>query len=221
MTLNRAEVDTLLKSIDDMERRLRELERSNRTFGGVPLGQTLTVFDPNDQNEIINIGQISSGAATGLEIGDGPTGVSSDTWISASDAGLGLPHFSHGTYKADDNYTVASGTYTAGYRYWVTWLSWPSVVFPNCVVQTAVGTTAEFRIYCANTTDATSAVAVGSGATVNQTFRWDVSAFATVGTGPWVFELQARRTGGAGNTFIYAPPPCSVGNAPFCTPTGL
>jgi hypothetical protein len=242
--INRAEVDTLLKDIAKMQKEIAELQRANRLVGNIPQGQSIIVVDPADNsyvariglmedevsvgsefydpagNVIARIGQISGGN-NGMEIGDSPSGFSTDTWLYASEAGLALPYITHSTYKADDFYTVTSGTFTAGYRYWMELLSYQRVKFPNCVVQTAVGTTAEFRIHCLTTGNSTSAVAVGSGATVNQTFVWDVSAFLNVGFGPFVFELQARRTGGAGNVFIYAPPACTSGNIPGATGTGV
>lgn len=80
-------------------------------------------------------------------------------------------------------------------------------------------TTGEIRIKNVTSGAVTTAHAVPAGAATQKQFRWLHGA--TLGTGPVVFAVQARRTGGAGNVNVYHPASVALTAGGLCTAGGV
>jgi len=68
--LARAEVETLLGTIADMQRRLDDLERAQMLLGSIPRGYSISVVDPVDGSPIAIIGTLVDGVSVGAEFYD-------------------------------------------------------------------------------------------------------------------------------------------------------
>lgn len=81
------------------------------------------------------------------------------------------------------------------------------------------GTTGELKLVL-NGIGQTATVVLPAGTTGQQQFQWLHGA--TLGTGPALFQIQARRTGGAGNVNVYWPDsPLYMADPLQCTANGL
>jgi hypothetical protein len=88
------------------------------------------------------------------------------------------------------------------------------------VVATApAGTTGEIRLRNVGTGAVTEAVPVPDGGQVTKQFRWLHGA--SLSAGPVTFEVQARRTSGAGAVNVYRPPGCWMTAPGLCVADGV
>lgn len=224
--LSKARITTLLDRLDEMERKITDLERSNALVGAIPQGYSIQVLDPADGSIVAVIGATDSGAgaefrdssgvivarlgdisggARGVEIGNNPTGLTTNTFFSATPAGVEYPYQVHPWYNFQSgSVPTTSGTFFGAHRCRIE-LATATKVKVRTTCSADAATTGEFRLYEQATGRATTAIAIPANSFVDYVFGWDLSPDVIIGTGPIQLELQVRRTSGAGNVWGYIP----------------
>lgn len=241
MDLTRPEIGGLLRKITDLEERLQRLERGNPLAGSLPPGESIEVLDPADGSSLVKLGDLDTlgvGASfrdaagtlvtaigqlttgSGAMVGSEPDGNATNTFFLATSAGLVYPWITHSWYKANDAVNITAGAFTTAFHCRVE-LVQGSQAMVNVIVNSDVGTTGEFRLRHTVSGTTTSTVTIPSGTQVDQAFRWELGSNMVVGTGPHVFQIEARRTGGAGNVYIFAPGSLSISAQLGGTATGI
>lgn len=144
-------------------------------------------------------------------------GVTPRLWVD--DRGLQDPYLSAPCVDADTDYkVVTSGTFVTTHRAQFEQITsqglycWVTATAP-------AGTTGEIRLRDVATTATTDAVAVPAGGQVVQQFRWLHGS--TLSAGPVTFEVQARRTSGAGDVNVYKPPGMWMTSPGLCVTDGV
>lgn len=180
------------------------------------LGPTgLRMYDA-DTEQRVHIGQISSGRYGVLVLdADGTT-----PRFQVDEAGIRSPYMAAPFVTAEDDYkAVTSGTFVVAHRAQIEQIT-SEGLYVWVTASTAVGTTGEMRLRNVGTGAVTDAVSIpsGSSGTVQQ-FRWLHGA--QLSAGPVTFEVQARRTAGAGDVNIYRPPGAWMTDPGLCVTDGI
>lgn len=219
--------DTMARWMADMERRMRTQETATRAAstsisaaGGLELvrldREGIKVFDATGTRRV-TIGLVDpANDRYGVIIYDAD-GVAARFWVD--ERGILTPYLAAPLVAASGEAEAVTSavfvkTHSAqfeiishlGIYCWVTALS-------------DAATTGEMRLRNTATGAFTNAVSIpaGSAGTVQQ-FRWLHGS--ALDTGPVVFEVQARRTAGAGNINIYRPPGIWMTHPGLCTTGG-
>lgn len=118
----------------------------------------------------------------------------------SSEVGWDRPLIPVPTRKADDAYTLTSGSFVPTWRADAEFIQ-ARYAYIELVVATDAGTTAEVRVTHGTVTTAARSVAAGSaGTTLN--WKWDMTGSNLI---DHAFVVEARRTGGAGSVRVYDP----------------
>jgi hypothetical protein len=221
-----------------MEERFRRIEQelraihgknplNNAVFSGTlrrvdEVGNTLVqlgdggfkMLDADGETRLI-IGQTEPGRY-GIIVNDAD-GTTPRLWIDES--GIRAPYLASPFVAADDYKTVASATFVVTHRAQVEQIT-SEGVYAWVTAGSDVGTTGEVRLRNTDTGVTTQAMTVpaASSGTVQQ-FRWLHGSLLSAG--PIVFEVQARRTAGAGNVNVYRPPSLTMTDPGFCVADGV
>jgi hypothetical protein len=197
----------LAEKLRELERRLTELEAA-RPLGNTTISQgTLRVVDSNGDLRV-QIGEMVGAGGTGdvwgIEVvnqpgtADWPNG---EPFFRASDDGAEFPYQSLPMVDESLVSSVTSGSFVA------TWTAATGILMHRYAsalvwVTTPVGTTGEIRL--------TSGAAESDAVTIpsNTNTYVSIPAFAhglSIWTGPHYFDIEARRTSGAGNVDVHQP----------------
>ena len=220
--------DTMARWMADMERRMRTQETATR-------GASTSISD-DDGNELVRLdrtGWSMFDIAGDMRVKIGLIDVANSRYgilvldadgltqrFRVDERGIITPYLSAPLVDADTDFTVVTSaawvvTHRAqfeivtheGLYCWVTATS-------------DAATTGEFRLRNATTGATTEAKVIpAASAGTEQQFRWLHGIALDVG--PAVFEVQARRTGGAGNINIYRATGMWMTDPTFCVADGI
>lgn len=209
---------SLADELATLKRRIAALERkAANTVGTNTMTGTLSVEDDTGV-ERVRMGSIGGGRS-GIIAGDSPSGGGSDTFFMVSELGLEVPYLALPVNRPNDGVAVTSGTFTSVWEWSVGNLTTKALQCHFAVAGDA-GTTGEVRMGYAAGGLYTSTRAIAAGTTVSTNFLWDLPSGFVLGAGPYFFSLEARRTGGAGNIWIYRPN-VTIGRTGAETATGI
>lgn len=199
--------DSLLEQIEELKRRIANLERAGQLGSSAIMGGALALMSEDGELTYAEMGTYTDRAGNeriGLTVNTIDPSIASFRSLEIGSAGIQVPA-THATMVPlsgsfvdvtsssfqDTHRAIFHQAVTDGYVVEVPWV-------------TDGGTTGEIRIANVitggNTTDAISVAAGSSGFAV---FAWLHGQPLT--TGPFQPTVQARRTGGAGNVRIFAP----------------
>lgn len=222
-------IESLQGQIEELRRAVRDLQRANRVLGAIPQGETIEVLDPADGSTLVRMGDTTygvgvefmddagivvarfgttSGGVPGVEIGDAPG--TEQPYMAITQEGQYWPYVAHpfAGFLGALSSPITSATFTTTHRCAVELVTFAQVKV-RITASCDGATTGEVRVHCNGNT--TSAVALPAGVFTDVEYNWDVSSFVDVNTGPWTFDVQARRTGGAGNVNVYPPTELAMG----------
>lgn len=195
----KAEVTNLQKKLRDIEKRLEELETGNPLHGTLPEGGTLTVRDASG-NVVALLGVTSEGD-DGFQVW-GPNEVY--TYLDVGDVdGWRAPWLENSWYKPADNVSVTSGTFV---DVWSTSMQnvWTKEMTAHIPTLVDSGTTLELKVtFGGSGTDTGVLEIVGTGGFVTADLKH--AHGLTHNTGPYVVQLEARRSAGSGSALVYRP----------------
>lgn len=209
----------LLRQIADLNRRIRVLETTSRMRANGQPGGTFRLAESDGTGVWLEWGETTLQDGVTPAFGFIVNGVDGDQpglrSIEVNRYGLGLPGM-HSTLTMEtpgagvvNNPTYCAVTSATMIGTFVTrfFLAHTDAIQIEVLWSTDVGTTGELRLENAviggNVSNIATLPAASSGVAV---FRWQHGQ--PVGTGPFIPEVKARRTGGAGNVNIYHPSTC-------------
>ncbi|CAB5217937.1 hypothetical protein UFOVP209_32 [uncultured Caudovirales phage] len=199
--------ENLSTYIRDLERRIRLLETAPR----------LANASVSDDAGVVRTltGKLPSGDY-GFEIHNS----SGATVFQVLSSGVSVPRAQMGVVKSSDFVVVTSGTFTPTWRAYSPYIVADAVQI-TVLVATDPGTTAEIRL-TTNGSPISAINAIPANSQVSTDFKWKTAGLV-VGTGPAIFYVEVRRTGGAGNVNVYPPDQAhmAASNAIGATATGL
>lgn len=195
--------DDLILQLKTLERRVRELESSNRLLSSAILGGTFQVLDAGG-GRIAEIGSVYSGTSDGLLV------YASDHTTLILDVdraqGFASPWMSSAWADAAEAHTITSGSLASTWRT-MTELMWSTQVVFRLFVTTDAATTGELQIGMGGSFSATKTVAPSTSGFLE--FRW--AHGLAIGVGPVFTDLYARRVSGAGSFQVFHPYPYHYG----------
>lgn len=204
--------------IAELERRLAALETARRSGVTTLHEGTLTINDENGLRRV-SLGDLSV-IADGFDYGLSMQGADGADSIVVDGEGFHAPYLHSGFVPRR---TSAGPTYDA-----VTTGSWVDVytatfhrishkgIAVDVVLGVDGGTTGEVRI--AGFSGNSNAGAIASGSVV-RSFRWLHGD--DLGLGPLSYTVQARRTSGGGNLYVYQPGSAALVSPTICTAGGV
>lgn len=200
---------SLAAVIADLDRRLRNVERSPQLGHAAITDGVLSVYDGSG-NLVGYIGEAAAGEH-GLRV---RTTAGSEVLRVSAENLLAYPYLHIPARQAGERLAVTAGSFTTAWRATHHWVPSKDVRIDVTIV-TDAGTTGDVRVY--DGSGAYTAVqSVAAGASVSLTWRWIHGREFTNTT----FEVQAQRTGGAGNVYVYEPV-VSLGDVSGATATGV
>lgn len=201
----------LARTIADLERRLRNVESSNRLQSSSVRGGTFQVLD-DDGNEVARTGRLQSSpfAVDGFYV-NSETGAGWHLYVG-DNVGFALPWLDHAWFDPTDAISVTSGTFVETWRC-VFELATSYVVKFRVFVDVPAATTAELRVLGPGDVQVGGDKSVVGASVAYHEF--DTNAGLTLASGPISFKLQVRRTAGAGTISVYKPSPLAVGAVGF------
>lgn len=139
--------------------------------------------------------------------------------LRIDEAGFRQPYLAHPWVDVADFRAVTAADWTTTHRAQVELITHEGL-YAAVTATSSAGTTGEFRLRNTGSGATTNAVAVpaGSGGT-NQQFRWLHGS--SLSTGPIGFEVQARRTAGAGDINIYRSRSLTMASPSLCSASGV
>jgi len=192
--------------------RVSQLERAPQMPRTSVQGGSVHFLD-DAGNERVVIGQ-QSGGHYGLTVRN-PAGIPQ---ISVDERGLSGPYQIAPTFPVDGAVSVTSGSFVSIWRAFVELIDGDTIQ-ARISWSTDAATTGEVRLYCSTLATATSAVALAASSGGLQEFKWLHGG--TLGAGPYIFEMQYRRTGGAGAVNAWPSPAMFQPSVGAGTATGL
>ena len=137
----------------------------------------------------------------------------------ADERGILSPYLSAPLVDADSDYkVVTSGSFVATHRAQFETIT-SQGLYCWVTATAAAGTTGEIRLRNTGTGATTEAVVVPDGGQVTQQFRWLHGS--ALSAGPITFEVQARRTTGAGDLNVYRAPGMWMTAPGLCVADGV
>lgn len=234
--------DTQGRWQQDVERRLRTLETAPRApFTSIPDDQGrelvrlsregLIFYDPDTGDEILRLdasglsmrdsgGDLRArigaiGASYGVQILDDGGGLER---LRVDERGFVQPYFAHPWYDPLTYKTTTSATFETMYRTQVELITGEGLYAWISATGDAA-TTGEIRLRNATSGTTTDAVAVPAGGSIFQQFRWLHGE--ALSSGPIVFDVEARRTGGAAGVNVYVPAALTMADPTLCVADGV
>lgn len=185
----------------DIERRLRNLEGAPQLQRASFAGGTIAALD-DDGTRVAEFGLLADGKY-GLSINEGDD--QRALLYVNHDRGYYLPVLEHAFTQAASGVIVTSGSFTTCFTALV-----PVPLAPTLILAVAAtcdaATTGELRLVLS--TGPTSDVAtLAAGVQTSTQYQWEYGGAIGLGTSGFFVNVQARRTGGAGNVFIHFPRP--------------
>lgn len=207
----------LAQELRELKRRVKELEAS-RPLGNTTLANgTLQVMDDNGFL-LMEVGKISDRGVERYGLAVYVPSSGKPMFLATADGGIEYPGIDMRFVPFDGQRATVSGSFTAIYS--ARNLSIVADAFYVIVPWATDGaTTGEVRlsdVYGGNT----SAVALAGGSSGSVTFKWLHGWFIN---DPLNLRIEARRTAGAGNVYIYEPVMATqiAGDYVLATPSGL
>lgn len=228
--------DDLVTQLAELERRLRILESSPQLTQSSIKDGALTTYDASTRRVVV-VGKQPDTGKWGISVFDATTGnrvvylgeygsglygmfvdrTPGDGVIEANTSdGIVSPWLSHAFRRLSDFVAVTSGSFVSTHEALVELIQ-SKAVRVRIPWTTDGGTTGEVRLFLNGS--ATNVRSLSAGGSGEAEFKWLHGA--TLGTGPQFFQIQARRTGGAGNVNIYMPLGLTVGSNFGETGTGV
>lgn len=205
-----------------IEERLRALETAPRISTTSQRGGSYILLD-DDGREVVFFGEYLRGSGDPgygfqVQVPDGAGPSTQPTVIEVDDDGLEAPYLDFPLHKSDAPVIVTSGTFIN------TWDGGAALVVARAIqvgvtITTDGGTTGEARVTAGTVTSSAHTLPSGSSAY----YAWDLLLEEdTLGSGPLFVAVQARRTSGAGNVYVYQAVCAQAGdNGIGATVTGL
>lgn len=196
---------TLLTEISDLKRRLAALERSPQLKSSSIKGGTLRVLDASG-NPILEAGEINidGGTATSDGLRISTPGGEPVLQVSAN-RGLTLPAVVYPWRTDPNSYTaITSASWTTVYESRIENLH-GDALRSDWVVTLDSGVSADVRVLITNGSIVTDTVSVAFATASSWTFALRWLHGRTLGTGPFVVRIDAKRTAGSANVNVYRP----------------
>jgi hypothetical protein len=188
----------LARDLAEIRRRLKNVESANRLQSSSVRGGAMLVLD-DDGNSIVYMGRLI-GTNDGLQV-DGDGGATGMMHVS-SQIGWAQPYLMTSTFvRPTEAETVTSGSFVDAWLAKAEQNLSEHVRF-TCAVATDAATTAEVRFTVAGTPIGDTLVLAGSHSAYHE---FAAPTGGVLFAGPYWMALQARRTGGAGNVYVYRP----------------
>jgi hypothetical protein len=210
-----------LRKFRDLERRLEALERGERMPYTSQRGGTFELLD--DQGRpVFYFGTYTRGAGTGYgvlaEVPDGAGPGTAPSVFEVDDDGLEAPFLELMVGLPNQFVAVTGGAFATIWE-GAAGLTVARAVQVSYNVGVDAATTGEVRVVAGSRTS--SAVNCPGGAFTQGVFNL-LLPDNSIGSGPLIVNLQARRTAGAGNVNVYRPRMSQAGNDGIdATVTGL
>ena len=206
---------SIAAELADIKRRLRAMEGAPQLQNSSLTGGKITALN-DDEQRVAEFGSLVGGGY-GIAINDADT--LNSVLLVNDENGMRAPGVPWAFRDSTAFLAVTSGTFELTYRTFAAILASSSVEV-TVVLATDVGTTGEVRMGVQGGPYAATQ-SIGSGA--NLTFNWGWLhglGFGLGSTGQH-FVIEARRTGGAGNVYVFQPDPLLDIYAPSATSTGV
>jgi hypothetical protein len=203
-----------LANLKALERRVADLERGERALATSMRGGAFQILD-DDGNPRVVLGEIANDEY-GIEVHDG----AGNSMLAVDAAGMRTPYLPIHIHDADQG-EAYNGASFSPIRWWIRAeaISHGGVFFA-IAGYTEAGVTGEARIH--NLTADTYSAAQVYNATDGFTIReWRWLHGSPIGAGPVHFRVEARRTAGAGDFFMYDPNGAGLLDPTVCTATGV
>jgi len=184
--------------LGELSRRVRDLERAPALRNTSMTSGTTTIRDDNDvaRVKLGLVGDDSYGLAVYDDAGT-PT-------FRLTEAGQVYPYEPLPVSKWDDSVAVNAASFVPVWAATCSYATADAVQLQTYVAADA-GTTGEVRLSAnLSGTPTTDAIAIADGSGDYREWKWAPSGLVA-GTGPVVFTLEARRTGGSGDVNVYPP----------------
>jgi len=208
---------SLAAEIADLKRRLNNLERSQRLpFSSTRGGAFLFLDDGGGPRLVLGNASVDDDGLITPQAVYGVVGHGDDATIGLllkqGVRGLAYPIIPIPMTKAGDLVAVTSGTFVTLFETTVDFPAEEVIVAVHAVV-TDAGTTGEVRLRDTSSGTTTSAQSIPAAYSGVATFKWLHPSLAGLNdqrfvtesrVAPLAVEVQARRTGGAGNVNVYA-----------------
>lgn len=195
---------SLAREIEDLKKRIKILEGSNKLLASAIKGGSLDVFNANG-DLISRIGLFPSGTVGFLVLRpDSEHSIIEANWES----GLVHPWLGAEWTQPNQATTVTSGSFVTAWESWVELLYGSNLRFWVYVTADAA-TTGEVRFVRAGVGAIGNTLTINASTSARYEFR--IAHGLTVGSGPFAFNIEARRTSGAGNIYVYHPSPLMIG----------
>lgn len=186
--------DSIYKEIEDLKRRLRDLESSPQLSSSSVKEGSLKILDSSG-NVVVTLGKLLNGNY-GLQIVNGAGGLT--TFLADSDSAA-LPPMPVPS-RIDIPQTITSGTFVNLCTGEVERLAHDAVRVRSSWATDATAT-GEIRIANASAGTFTNAIAIPANSSGIAEFHWLHGQ--TLSAGPYYFRVQARRTSGGGVMNVY------------------
>ena len=197
----------------DMERRVRDLERAPTLRNTSMTSGTTTIVDDNDI-ERLTMGILGSGDY-GIQISD----EDGNAAFRVSGAGTDLPYVPLATFDAFDNYAYNSGTWTTTrYSTQIESASHAGLYVWMYGITSDASTTGEMRVAIPAAGAYTDPAEFDDGGVQFQ-FKWLHGL--PINSGPYTVQIEARRTAGTGDFFVYWPTSWALVAPGLCTASGV
>lgn len=197
----------------DIKRRLANLETARRLDNASFSGR-LRSIGPNGEDRVI-IGDLGGGIYGARFLDENGA-----VMFQVDQQGFRNPYLAVHTHDSDQGYAYNGATW-ANTRWWMTM---ETVSHRGLAVRmscfTEAGVTGQIRLINTWTGATTNAISFGPGGGFQDgIFRWLHGL--PIGFGPYRIIVQAQRTGGSGNFFVYDPNSAGQVDGAICTATGV
>lgn len=190
----------------DLRRRIEALERANKLLASSIVGGSLIVKD-DDAVEIVRLGRLVSGF-DGLRV---QTAALEPVLEADQERGTVVPWLMSPWYGSTGwSLITTSATMQTLWETATELLFSYSVLF-RVRVKCAAATTGEIQIVHAQTSTVMGGTTKAIPAASDAFYEFRYIHGISMNSGPHTFQLQARRTSGAGNVEVYNPYPFSYG----------
>lgn len=196
----------LAQILAELQRRIKVLEGSNKLLQSAITNGTIKVYNSAG----VRIAEMGSTPAGGGGIELLASNGTTDLLVVDQTLGFAIPWLSTGWKDAAANKVVTSGTFVSTYNT-LTELLFASELRFRVSIISDVGTTGEARITYSGGSVLGNVKTIPSGA--NASYEYRIAHGFTLGGGPLQFDLEVRRTSGAGNITVYEPSQMHYGAA--------